>query len=72
VNEYSRKRKYDGEHLGDLKRFGRGTKEPSTESSSVFGNRWEELLEAAASASEADGQSRNQTPVSFKLIQLDY
>lgn len=65
VGEYSRKRKYEGEHIGDFKKFGRGTKEPSAESSSVFGNRWEELLEAAASASEADGQSRNQTPVSI-------
>jgi len=71
VSDYSRKRKYEGEHLGDFKRFSRGTKEPSAESSSVFGNRWEELLEAAASASEADGQSRNQTPVSINTLEPD-
>jgi hypothetical protein len=67
VTDYARMSKYERDRTRDFKRLSRAgdQKQGSVETSSVFGNKWEDLLEAAASASEADCQSRNMTPVSL-------
>lgn len=73
ITEHARRGKHEREREREYKRFSHGPqdrhlKAPSVETSSLFGNKWEDLLEAAASASEADCRSRDLTPVRHSSI----
>ena len=76
VTDHARQSKHERDREREFsKRFSRGSdiKSGSVEPNGLFGNKWEDLLEAAASASEADCRSRDLTPVCLTpLLSLQY